>query len=151
MILVSYYSCAVDVAHRSRMNVTFRIGGEDGNEALEKKFLDEAHNLHMIQLKGHRLEQKHCLIWCVSLLVDMFCLAKDKMELSHGKHAILSCVQSKFCDFNDYFCSQSISTFKSSTLFLINGNKTRVLGYYIEGVNLIWNCSVWSAADQLDS
>jgi len=36
------------------MNVTFRIGGSDGNDALEKKFLEEATALHMIQLKGHR-------------------------------------------------------------------------------------------------
>ena len=37
------------------MNVTFRIGGPNGNDNLEKKFLEETANLHMIQLKGHRL------------------------------------------------------------------------------------------------
>ena len=37
------------------MNVTFRIGGPNGNDNLEKKFLEETANLQMIQLKGHRL------------------------------------------------------------------------------------------------
>lgn len=36
------------------MNVPFRIGGPDGDEALEKKFLEEASKRGMIQLKGHR-------------------------------------------------------------------------------------------------
>ncbi|XP_067938538.1 phosphoserine aminotransferase-like [Watersipora subatra] len=49
-----FYHCTIDKAHRSRVNVTFRIGGANGDEALEKKFLEEAANLHMIQLKGHR-------------------------------------------------------------------------------------------------
>jgi len=48
-----FYHCAVDKEHRSRMNVTFRIGGPDGNDNLEKKFLEETANLNMIQLKGH--------------------------------------------------------------------------------------------------
>ena len=37
---------------RSNMNVTWRIKG--GDEALEKKFLDEAKALGMSSLKGHR-------------------------------------------------------------------------------------------------
>ena len=37
---------------RSNMNVTWRIKG--GDEALEKKFIDEAKALGMSSLKGHR-------------------------------------------------------------------------------------------------
>jgi phosphoserine aminotransferase len=36
------------------MNVPFRIGGPEGDEALEKKFLEETSKKGMIQLKGHR-------------------------------------------------------------------------------------------------
>ncbi|XP_069043429.1 phosphoserine aminotransferase [Lepisosteus oculatus] len=49
-----FYFCPVEVASRSRMNVTFRVGIKDGDEALEKKFVDEASRLGMISLKGHR-------------------------------------------------------------------------------------------------
>jgi phosphoserine aminotransferase len=38
--------------YRSNMNVTWRI--KNGDEALEKKFLDEAKALGMSSLKGHR-------------------------------------------------------------------------------------------------
>lgn len=48
------FSATVDPHCRSRMNVPFRIGGPDGDEALEKKFLEEASKRGMIQLKGHR-------------------------------------------------------------------------------------------------
>lgn len=36
------------------MNVSFRVGGASGDEALENKFLQEAVDLHMVNLKGHR-------------------------------------------------------------------------------------------------
>lgn len=36
------------------MNVVFRVGGADGDEALEKEFLKGAEALQMLQLKGHR-------------------------------------------------------------------------------------------------
>uniref|UniRef100_A0A1A8G081 Phosphoserine aminotransferase n=1 Tax=Nothobranchius korthausae TaxID=1143690 RepID=A0A1A8G081_9TELE len=49
-----FYVCPVDASCRSRMNVPFRVGREDGDEALEKKFLDGAHERGMISLKGHR-------------------------------------------------------------------------------------------------
>lgn len=49
-----YYSCPVDRRYRSRMNVPFRVGGEGGNEQLEAKFLKEAEQRSMYQLKGHR-------------------------------------------------------------------------------------------------
>lgn len=39
---------------RSHMNIPLRIRSIDGDEELEKKFLDEAHRKGMIQLKGHR-------------------------------------------------------------------------------------------------
>ncbi|XP_018614550.2 phosphoserine aminotransferase [Scleropages formosus] len=49
-----FYVCPVDMSCRSRMNIPFRIGGKEGDEALEKKFLDGASKLGMISLKGHR-------------------------------------------------------------------------------------------------
>ncbi|XP_067014650.2 probable phosphoserine aminotransferase [Anabrus simplex] len=49
-----FYSCPVKSAARSRMNVPFRIGGAQGNEALEKEFLNGAQKRGMLQLKGHR-------------------------------------------------------------------------------------------------
>lgn len=38
------------------MNVPFRVGKADGDEALEKKFLEGASQRGMISLKGHRSE-----------------------------------------------------------------------------------------------
>ena len=35
-----YYSCPVEKASRSRMNVVFRVAG--GDEAIEKQFAEEA-------------------------------------------------------------------------------------------------------------
>jgi len=49
-----FYSCPVDKNCRSRTNVPFRIGSEDGCDVLEKKFVDMAIEKGMIQLKGHR-------------------------------------------------------------------------------------------------
>ncbi|KAJ8005516.1 hypothetical protein DPEC_G00118770 [Dallia pectoralis] len=49
-----FYTCPVDIACRSRMNLPFRVGKKDGDEALEKKFLDGASKLGMISLQGHR-------------------------------------------------------------------------------------------------
>lgn len=49
-----YYSCPVDENVRSRMNVPFRVGGKDGNDDLETKFIKEAEKRSMYQLKGHR-------------------------------------------------------------------------------------------------
>jgi len=48
-----YYRNPVDVAWRSRMNVVFRIASERGTE-LEAKFIKEAKEQGMIELKGHR-------------------------------------------------------------------------------------------------
>jgi phosphoserine aminotransferase len=36
------------------MNIVFRIGGQTGDEELEKKFIEEAQQNGLIQLKGHR-------------------------------------------------------------------------------------------------
>lgn len=47
-------SCPIDASCRSCMNISLRIGGPDGNEALEKKFLAEAAHEGMIHLNGHR-------------------------------------------------------------------------------------------------
>ena len=49
-------SCPVDKSCRSCMNISFRIGGPDGNEALEKKFIAEAAHEGMIHLSGHRYD-----------------------------------------------------------------------------------------------
>ncbi|XP_006122537.1 phosphoserine aminotransferase isoform X1 [Pelodiscus sinensis] len=49
-----FYVCPVEKKSRSRMNIPFRIGNVNGDEALEKKFLDKAVELNMISLKGHR-------------------------------------------------------------------------------------------------
>jgi len=49
-----FYYSVVNKKNRSRMNIPFRIGGRGGNDALEKKFLDEAKKNNMINLKGHR-------------------------------------------------------------------------------------------------
>lgn len=49
-----FYSCPIEKASRSRMNVVFRVGGKDGDESLEKEFLKGAEALQMLQLKGHR-------------------------------------------------------------------------------------------------
>jgi phosphoserine aminotransferase len=47
-----FYGCPVDKAARSRMNVPFTIMG--GNEALEKKFLEDAKKQKLYTLAGHR-------------------------------------------------------------------------------------------------
>ncbi|MFZ0737805.1 MAG: 3-phosphoserine/phosphohydroxythreonine transaminase [Candidatus Acidiferrales bacterium] len=47
-----YYSCPVEKASRSRMNVVFRVAG--GDEAAEKKFVEEATAAGLIGLAGHR-------------------------------------------------------------------------------------------------
>ncbi|XP_056148723.1 phosphoserine aminotransferase [Lampris incognitus] len=49
-----FYVCPVDTACRSRMNVPFRVGKKQGDEALEKAFLEGASKRGMISLKGHR-------------------------------------------------------------------------------------------------
>ncbi|XP_020782513.1 phosphoserine aminotransferase [Boleophthalmus pectinirostris] len=49
-----FYVCPVDQPCRSRMNIPFRLRTEEGDEALEKKFLDGAVKRGMISLKGHR-------------------------------------------------------------------------------------------------
>ena len=47
-------SCPVSEGCRSRMNVPVRIGGPQGDEGLEKTFLQEAEANKLISLKGHR-------------------------------------------------------------------------------------------------
>ncbi|XP_025082781.1 phosphoserine aminotransferase-like [Pomacea canaliculata] len=49
-----FYVCPLDKGCRSRMNIPFRIGSAQGDEALEKKFIQEAENAKLISLKGHR-------------------------------------------------------------------------------------------------
>jgi len=45
-----YYNCPVEVESRSHMNVVFRLPSED----LEQKFLSEAEQADLMNLKGHR-------------------------------------------------------------------------------------------------
>jgi len=47
-----FYGCPIEKNSRSRMNVPFVIKG--GNEALEKKFLEEAKKVQLVTLAGHR-------------------------------------------------------------------------------------------------
>jgi phosphoserine aminotransferase len=47
-----FYACPVEKASRSRMNLPFTISGDD--EALTKKFLDEAKKVKLYTLAGHR-------------------------------------------------------------------------------------------------
>jgi phosphoserine aminotransferase len=47
-----FYSCPVEKASRSRMNVVFRIAG--GNEAIEKKFAEQAAAAGLVGTPGHR-------------------------------------------------------------------------------------------------
>ncbi|XP_061671924.1 phosphoserine aminotransferase [Syngnathoides biaculeatus] len=49
-----FYVCPVDEGCRSRMNIPFRIGKKEGDETLEKEFLNGASKRGMISLKGHR-------------------------------------------------------------------------------------------------
>lgn len=49
-----FYWSPIDENVRSRINIPFRIGGKNGNEELEDKFVKEAEKLCMYQLKGHR-------------------------------------------------------------------------------------------------
>merc|ERR1719203_2646256 len=47
-----FYACPVEKNSRSRMNIPFTIMG--GNEAVEKKFLEEAKKVKLYTLAGHR-------------------------------------------------------------------------------------------------
>ena len=49
-----FYYCPVKDKFRSRMNVTFRVGGVEGDKKLEEKFIEEASLRGMLSLKGHR-------------------------------------------------------------------------------------------------
>ncbi|KAB7499039.1 putative phosphoserine aminotransferase [Armadillidium nasatum] len=49
-----FYYSHIKKNSRSRMNITFRVGGPTGDEALEKKFLEEAAAEGLLALKGHR-------------------------------------------------------------------------------------------------
>lgn len=49
-----FYYAPVAKHVRSKMNIPFRVGSAEGNDALEKEFLKGAEALGLIQLKGHR-------------------------------------------------------------------------------------------------
>ncbi|MBN3297821.1 SERC aminotransferase, partial [Amia calva] len=71
-----FYRCPVDVKSRSRMNVTLRI--KHGDEALEKKFVDEASKLGMISLKGHRYIY---FMFCIFFSLIIFSPTSYSVEL----------------------------------------------------------------------
>ena len=48
----SYYRCPVEKGSRSKMNVVFRVAG--GEEAVEKKFANEAEAAGLVGIRGHR-------------------------------------------------------------------------------------------------
>ncbi|KAF5904781.1 phosphoserine aminotransferase, partial [Clarias magur] len=48
-----FYISSIDVECRSRMNIPFRIGNTDGDDALEKQFLEGASKLGLMSLEGH--------------------------------------------------------------------------------------------------
>jgi phosphoserine aminotransferase len=48
----AYYSCPVEKSSRSKMNVVFRVAKRD--EAIEKKFVDEASTAGIVGIAGHR-------------------------------------------------------------------------------------------------
>lgn len=50
-----FYCCSIEKSFRSRINITFRIGGNDGDDALEIEFLKGAEAAQIKQLKGHVL------------------------------------------------------------------------------------------------
>jgi phosphoserine aminotransferase len=56
-----YYTCPVEKSSRSKMNVVFRVAGgagrsavAQGNEAIEKKFTEEAAAAQIVGIAGHR-------------------------------------------------------------------------------------------------
>lgn len=49
-----FYFSPVEKNSRSRITIPFRVGGPQGNDELEKRFLKESEAAGMIQLKGHR-------------------------------------------------------------------------------------------------
>lgn len=50
-----FYNCWIEKVFRSRVNVTFRIGSIEGDDALEMDFVKGAEARQMRQLKGHVL------------------------------------------------------------------------------------------------
>lgn len=78
------FSATVEPHCRSRMNVPFRIGGPDGDEALEKKFLEEASKRGMIQLKGHR--------WVSDLVFSYMECARDLINYFLGRSTMKSII-----------------------------------------------------------
>jgi phosphoserine aminotransferase len=48
----SYYSSPIETASRSKMNVVFRVAG--GDEAVEKRFAEEAAAANLVGVAGHR-------------------------------------------------------------------------------------------------
>ena len=63
---IFYNSGTVEKKSRSRMNAPFRIASPEGDQELEKKFIEEAAAKDMIQLKGHR---SVCSLFVCSVLL----------------------------------------------------------------------------------
>lgn len=50
----SFYAAVINKDSQSRVNIPFRVGGEKGNEELEKEFVKEAKKIGLDGLNGHR-------------------------------------------------------------------------------------------------
>lgn len=70
---IFFNSGTVEKKSRSRMNAPFRIASLDGDQELEKQFIEEAAAKDMIQLKGHRLVYMY--IQNDTIIPMMFCLS----------------------------------------------------------------------------
>lgn len=80
-----FYYCPIAVDSRSRMNIPFRIGGAEGNDALEKEFLKGAESLKMVQLKGHRsVGGLRASLYNAVTVEEVEILAKYMKEFQHN-------------------------------------------------------------------
>ena len=50
-----FYKAVINKDSQSRVNVPFRVGGPDGDTAVEKRFVEEAQKNGLHGLSGHRL------------------------------------------------------------------------------------------------
>ena len=49
-----FYKAVINKDSQSRINVPFRVGGPNGDEVVEAKFVQEAKLKGLVGLKGHR-------------------------------------------------------------------------------------------------
>lgn len=49
-----FYTAVINKDSQSRVNIPFRVGGPRGDDVIEKKFVQEAKNMGLDGLSGHR-------------------------------------------------------------------------------------------------